>query len=424
MAFPGLGNLSPYAGLLNEQQRKAAQFQGVMGTALGLLQASGPTRVPMGLGPAMGQAGQQGLGAYNQAAGQGARSNLLGAQLDTTKLNQQLAQRRLDTPPERKTLQDIGGFHRYADTGEKVFPEAEKPGAEFLSDEEKGQFGVPLDAIVQRTPDGKFEVKFPPQGRAQTPRNYLTRDGRRGITMDGLTDEQGRRLPEQTQIISTQIQAKGYEELGPTRGKAGEIRGYLGQLGRGRTLLSRIATGLKEDPGRGGIIGTLRSATQTGVGIFADIARNIPGIDMADNIAVALEGFQADLQTGKVDPQAKGFLFDKFLPQAEVWQRSLAYSIARARKGPGKLNLDDLKSARKDIDLRGFKDVPSIVARINALDQELALAEQDFERQQEGKSYSDDGDYNRSSLEATAQKYGISVDEVVRRLKNKEGAPR
>ena len=63
--------------------------------------------------------------------------------------------------------------------------------------------------------------------------------------------------------------------------------------------------------------------------------------------------------------------FDTELSANEVRANSIIYAIARARKSSGRLNLDDIERAAKDLNIFGMTSSASVVSKLGFLEQEL-----------------------------------------------------
>ena len=63
--------------------------------------------------------------------------------------------------------------------------------------------------------------------------------------------------------------------------------------------------------------------------------------------------------------------FDTDLPLNEARANAIIYAIARARKSSGRLNLDDIERAAKDLNIFGMTSSASVVSKLGFLEQEL-----------------------------------------------------
>ena len=67
-----------------------------------------------------------------------------------------------------------------------------------------------------------------------------------------------------------------------------------------------------------------------------------------------------------------------------MFENSLAYALARARKGSGRLNSDDVENARKDVGITGLSSVKEVIARLRAVDNELTSSEGGLQQRLKG----------------------------------------
>ena len=68
--------------------------------------------------------------------------------------------------------------------------------------------------------------------------------------------------------------------------------------------------------------------------------------------------------------------FDTELSANEVRANAIIYAIARARKSSGRLNLDDIERAAKDLDIYGDSSV-DVLTKINVLKDQLVGSRND-----------------------------------------------
>lgn len=149
-----------------------------------------------------------------------------------------------------------------------------------------------------------------------------------------------------------------------------KLQGENDALSSARENIGTILRSLEKSPGLGGAKGSIKGAAQSGVEIIGDVlgptARR-----WADNAAAAVA---TAFGQGKVDKDVTAF-FDPSLPQNEVFENSLAYALARARKGAGRLNGQDILNAKKDVRITGLTSVAEVKARLKAVDAEIARSQ-------------------------------------------------
>ena len=69
-------------------------------------------------------------------------------------------------------------------------------------------------------------------------------------------------------------------------------------------------------------------------------------------------------------------LFDTELPANQVRANAIIYAIARARKSSGRLNLDDIERAAKDLNIYGDSSA-DVIAKIGVLRTKLIISRND-----------------------------------------------
>lgn len=173
----------------------------------------------------------------------------------------------------------------------------------------------------------------------------------------------------------------------PSANRQDEIRGNIQAVSRARSTLAKVRESIIEDRSRSGVAGSVKRFIQEGVGIVGDFADL--GIDVPDFISGILPQVSDDIKSGAADQGISGF-FDASIPENDVFENSLAYALARARKGSGRLNRDDLINARRDTRITGLTSSDAVLSRLKAIEEELAAAEADFESRIEGETNTDD----------------------------------
>ena len=165
-------------------------------------------------------------------------------------------------------------------------------------------------------------------------------------------------------------------DVAPSPNRQDEIRGNIQSMARARATVAKLRESIVENRSRAGVVGTISRVFQEGVGIvrdFVDIGIDVPGFldEMIPQVA-------EDIQNGAADQGISAF-FDPSIPENDVFENSLAYALARARKGSGRLNRDDVLNARKDTKITGLTSSDAVLAKLQAIDQELAAAQNDFQ---------------------------------------------
>lgn len=182
--------------------------------------------------------------------------------------------------------------------------------------------------------------------------------------------------------VGLNVQAGSVAEL-PGKDRQDEIRSTVGAISRARSRVSKIRTSINENRSRAGLGGTITRFGQRAAGIavdLVDLGVDVPGVvsDVATDVA-------SDIQSGGAEESVASF-FDPSLPQNEVFENSLAYALARARKGTGRLNLQDVANARQDVAVTGLSSVDEVLARLDAVDQEFSEAQKDLRARLQGET--------------------------------------
>jgi len=135
------------SGLLGPAAQQAIRSRGLLGLAAGLLQASGPSRMPVNLGAALGQGAVQGMQASDAER--------------EAQLNQALLIHKMKGEPYTLGQGDVryGSDNREIARGLPVKTKDER----FLTTDEKKRFGVPEESVVTVDSSGNYEIKFPPK---------------------------------------------------------------------------------------------------------------------------------------------------------------------------------------------------------------------------------------------------------------------
>lgn len=152
----------------------------------------------------------------------------------------------------------------------------------------------------------------------------------------------------------------------------------LDSITQARSILGNVRASIVADPTRAGAVGTVKKLTQRGIGILKD-AVGITDADLPAFIQDSVSSVLSDLNAGLADPDVADF-FDPALPRNDVFENAVAYGLARARKGSGRLNREDVINARKDVKFTGLKSKDEVLASIDAINAELNTSQRDIER--------------------------------------------
>lgn len=161
----------------------------------------------------------------------------------------------------------------------------------------------------------------------------------------------------------------------PSGNRVDEIKADLSLVNRARSRLSIVRESIVDKRSRAGVAGSISRFAQRAVGIagdLADLGIDVPGFNrgVVDEVA-------QDINSGRAD-EGIGTFFDSQNPINDVFVNGLAYTLAKSRKGPGRLNTDDVKRALPDVQITGLRSVDEVLARLEAVDKELAASAEDL----------------------------------------------
>lgn len=169
---------------------------------------------------------------------------------------------------------------------------------------------------------------------------------------------------------------QGFSTLTPASelpaSRADEVQASRDMLTGARTVVSRVRRSLSEAPARGGLLGTIKKGVQTVTGIASDFLSN-------DMLSGYLGEIANDITDGRTEREV-GELFDPELPRNALAENQLAYALARARKPVGRINVDDIRSAKTDTKITGLFESADIKERMKAIDEEFERAINDIDR--------------------------------------------
>ena len=157
--------------------------------------------------------------------------------------------------------------------------------------------------------------------------------------------------------------------------------------------LDKIISNLAEDKLRAGIMGSINEMIQIGQGMITDILDSDQknGIFLSvqeemkniDRIAETPEDAEAiKALFDPTDPRSAEFFgdFDPALAENRTRANAIAYAVARARKTSGRLNLDDIRTARESLQITGFRDARTAITELYTIRDELSDANDDMKR--------------------------------------------
>ena len=155
--------------------------------------------------------------------------------------------------------------------------------------------------------------------------------------------------------------------------------------------LDIIISKLAEDKLRAGIMGSINEMIQIGQGMITDVLDSDQknGIFLSvqeemkniDRIAETPEDAEASKALfDPTDPRSAEFFgdFDPALAENRTRANAIAYAVARARKTSGRLNLDDIRTARESLQITGFRDARTAITELYTIRDELSDANDDM----------------------------------------------
>lgn len=129
------------------------------------------------------------------------------------------------------------------------------------------------------------------------------------------------------------------------------------QLDRGIASVEALQQRIKDDPSLGGVVGSARSGVETLTGSLKDISGVLP-----------IPGLESIME--KID-SATRLGDDQSAKALDAIENDLAYGLARARKGSGRLNVDDVKAARADVKIRGLQSSDQVISKLDTVKKQM-----------------------------------------------------
>lgn len=258
--------------------------------------------------------------------------------------------------------------------------------------EEMIQQGLSIDQVITRAEGGKpvslsrGSILVDPKtgkevARGLAPEPKAPRGIKNVVFPDGRTrafreDDQrlDQALEEGATVIGQNVQAGSVAGL--TGNRPDDLREEIGAISAARGIVADLRNSINENRSRGGAVGTIKGLGQTALGITLDVAEAL-NFEGSNIVVDAARDLNRDIQQGAADAGVSR-IFDPTLPENKVRQNALAYALARARKGSGRLNQDDVENARRDVKITGATSVDDVLARLSAIEEELSGAETRF----------------------------------------------
>lgn len=345
MAFADMFAPQLPPGIVNPEQQRMMQAQGMLAAAAPLLQAAAPSTHPIGLGEGLAGA-IQGL---QQHRGRAQKSALLNAQFADRRA---AAEREAATEAQKRafmekgTLAYLGGDRQGAAA---FFALAGNPNYMTTLEAQEGQ---------------DYRTKLTQEAQQRRHEEEL------GFEREKLeTTEAGKDRRVQMRVGATR------QALSSAR--QDDLRGGIQTLGRAVDKITTAKAAMRENAAVAGLPGALAAGARTTVGMARDVARAFGADDggMIDDLLKSAE------QSVQEDPVTR---------QLMVMENSLAYALARARKGGGRLNRQDVEDARRDTNLVGLTSTEDVMARLDTIQAELESAMQDYQSRLQGKTGRED----------------------------------
>ena len=158
--------------------------------------------------------------------------------------------------------------------------------------------------------------------------------------------------------------------------KKDELTGEIDLYERSIVGLDDMVAGIEANRGSAGIGGTASRWIQEGIGMATDLSEI--GIDVPGAIESGMEELTNDVNIGRADPAIAGRFFNPALPENDVFENRLAYVLAKSRKGRGRLNVQDVQNAKKDVKITGLRSVDSVISKLHAVRKELFETQTDL----------------------------------------------
>ena len=179
-------------------------------------------------------------------------------------------------------------------------------------------------------------------------------------------------------------------EIGLGRSKMQlEIFAGIQQFDASLDAIDTVMRNLTDKKTRAGIVGTIFEAGQKLEGMVSDLFSVTEGNALVNFVKedLASNSMPASIKDAVLNPNSEfntGFFddlgsmygegFDPAFAENRVLVNAIAYSVARARKKTGRLNLDDVRNARESLTLGGFTSADTVLAGLTAVRKELFTA--------------------------------------------------
>jgi hypothetical protein len=150
----------------------------------------------------------------------------------------------------------------------------------------------------------------------------------------------------------------------------------------GENIIDMIEGHIQLDRDTVGFVAKVRGIYQTGASIIADIAQS-------DVFGTTGRHFRDSMLGGQIEEEALNTevagltlrdWFNPLIPANEQLEQTLIYTIAMANKPSGRLNLQDLQRAEKQVKVTGFVSVDDVITSLNVARKVFDLRAQSYGR--------------------------------------------
>jgi len=150
----------------------------------------------------------------------------------------------------------------------------------------------------------------------------------------------------------------------------------------GENIIDMIEGHIQLDRDTVGFVAKVRGIYQTGASVIADIAQS-------DVFGTTGKHFRDSMLGGQIEEEALNTevagltlrdWFNPLIPANEQLEQTLIYTIAMANKPSGRLNLQDLQRAEKQVKVTGFVSVDDVITSLNVARKVFDLRAQSYGR--------------------------------------------
>lgn len=231
---------------------------------------------------------------------------------------------------------------------------------------------TPLESVIM---DGQPTYTTRPEAIGQqpvpsasggTPRNYVTPDGQRGTTLNGIVDAAtGLPLPAGTQTFNTALQGGQTETgLAPTTANQTEANKVEATLNAMDADIDAMASLLQNNPGIAGAPGAIRGVAQNFVTSVGEVIAAYSA--QAPDAMMTLEQAQGLVQQAAPGPR------DPAIAQFNVQLANMAYRLAQMNNPSGEVSRQAYERAMESLTGGMFANNASTLEALGAMKQQVA----------------------------------------------------